>query len=791
MTPTNLPNIGGLSDQLKACQQTQFTGRLGIRAADNQQWSLFLKLGRLVWANGGVHWLRRWQRLIKQHSSQTVNPVANLATFEPNQHRDYDLLILWVKHQNLTGGQSANIVRATVAEVLFDILQQEALSPLALTADDQALDTPLLLINPQQAISEAKRTWSSWSTAGLANVSPNLAPVLWQPEQLQQQASENVYQFLVKAIDGDKTLRDIAFHLNQDLQLFTKMLKLYIGKEWIKLVDIADLSPAVGPPSAQAEQTVQKQPQSTEIQAEGWLNRLLGLRSHKWAVPAMVSLLVVGGSYGVWQMLSQTNLSVSLPAGDALTLPGTLTVAGDSFSGYSTFRSASFQEALKQAGINLNYQDVPGSQGAAQLDQGKADIELTTLDEFLRLKPQGKIVGLISHTVGADAVVLNSKQYPSLTSIADLNQLVKQKRSQGQQFRLALPENTPGEYLALLLSAKFDGFNLSDFQIQKVANAAEGWRFLQDPDQKLAVAILREPEVTHAQQQGYTVALSSQDVPGQIVDVIVASDRLLQSDPEQVSKLLEVYYRRVDADVRDASSLRDQIAEDGKLAPGDATAVIEGIDFFTAPKAKDWLQNGQLDKQMGATAAVLALSGKLDQVPPTPKSLVNAQFIDQAASNTEQLIKLVRAANPILADKLAGKIVPASSTGTVSAGQKQADPVIGNLKANWEIKFNANSTHLTAQSKQTLKRLAKQAADQFNRQAIAIQVIGHTSKTGPAVINQALSLKRAQVVINYLHSLGLKGTIMAEGKGSSQPLPGISATDRRNQRAQIRLVRRN
>jgi OmpA-OmpF porin, OOP family len=787
MTPTNLPNLGGLSEQLKACQQTQFTGRLRVQAADNQQWSLFIKLGRLVWANGGVHWLRRWQRLIKQHSSQIVSPVDNLATFEPNQHRDYDLLILWGKNQNLTGGQSANIVRATVAEVLFDILQQEALAALTLAADDQALDTPLLLINPQQAISEAERTWNAWSSAGLANLSPNLAPLLQQPEQLKEQASQKVYQVLVQAIDGDKTLRDLALFLNQDLQLFTKLLKVYIGKEWIKLVEVPDLLPAS--PPAQAKQPVQKP--SQPAQSESWSNPWAALRSRKWALPAVLSILVVGGSYGVWQLLSQTHSNTSSPVSDTSPLPvpgtGTLTVAGDSFSGYSTFRSASFQAALKQAGINLTYQDVPGSQAAALLDQGKVDIELTTLDQFLRLKPQGKIVGLISHTVGADALVLNTKRYPSLTSLAGLNQLVKQARSQGQQLGLALPEDTPSEYLALLLSAKFDSFNLSDFHVQKVANISEGWKLLQDPNQKLAAAILREPDVTQARQQGYTVALSSQDVPGEIIDVIVASDRLLQSQPEQVSKLLEAYYRRVDADIRDASTLRDQIAEDGKLAPGDATAAIKGIDFFTAPEAKDWLTKGKLEKQMGATAAVLALAGKLDQVPSASRNLVAAQFIDKAASNTEALIQLIRAANPKLADRLAGK--PAASAS--AAGQLQAEPAIGNLPANWEIKFKSDSPHLTAIAKQTLKRLAEQAAGSFNRQEIVIQVIGHTSSRGQPATNQALSLKRAQVVIDYLHQLGLKGTIMSEGKGSSQPLPGIPAPDRRNQRAEIRLIRNN
>ncbi len=783
MTPTNLPYIGGLSDQLKACHQKQFTGRLGVQAVNNQQWSLYFKLGRLVWANGGVHWFRRWQRLISQHGAQITRLGASLKRLEMHQHQDYDLLIQGVKHQSLTGAESAGIVRATVAEVLFDMHQQEALGALTFTADNQDLDTPLLLINPEQAASEARRTWNTWNNAGLANVSPNLAPILRQPEQLKQHSSASVYESLIKAIDGDRTLRDLALLLNQDLQLFTKMLKLYIAKEWIGLVEVPDLLPVVQP--AQPVPATSTEPSVEQNLPGGKSARSGSAATRKWAIAAALCALVAGGGYAAWQIRNQNNLTApglttSAPAGTE-----SLTVVGDAFSGHSTFRSAGFQAALKQAGINLKYQDASDQQGATLLNQGRADLELTSLDQFLRLKPQGKIVGLISHTVGADALVLNTKQYPELKSLADLNRLVQQARSQGQQLELVLPESTPSEYLALLLSAKFDQFNLSDFQVKKVPTVAEGWQLLQDPNQKIAAAMLREPELTQARNQGYAVALSSQDTPGEIVDVIVASDRLLQDQPETVEKLLTAYYRQVDANVRDASSLRDQIVKDGDLTPGDAITAIAGINFFTAPEAKAWFENGQLAKQLDATAAVLTLAGKLDQVPPQSKNLFTAELIDQAASNTEQLIKLVRAANPKLADKLAGEPMPSDG----AAGQIQAAVNPGQLKDQWEVKFKSSSTYVTQQGQQALSQFAKQAAEEFNQQKIAIRIVGHTSKTGSTEFNQALSQQRAQMVADYLHQFGFKGEIVVEGKGSSQPLPNIPATDPRNQRAEIRLVR--
>jgi len=113
------------------------------------------------------------------------------------------------------------------------------------------------------------------------------------------------------------------------------------------------------------------------------------------------------------------------------------------------------------------------------------------------------------------------------------------------QLSIVFASDTPSDYLALVLSTKFESFKLSDFQLKRVADASEAWEMLQDPKENVAVAIVWEPYVTRARKQGYTVVLSSRDTPGVIVDAIVASNRLLQSQPDKVSELLSVYYRRI------------------------------------------------------------------------------------------------------------------------------------------------------------------------------------------------------------------------------------------------------
>jgi len=520
----------------------------------------------------------------------------------------------------------------------------------------------------------------------------------------------------------------------------------------------------------------------------------------KRAEPALILAFVITtglGLGGLWLLgkvapgLVPGLPGQSLPGGSNAQQTAQLTLLGDTFSGYSTFRNAAFQEALKDVGISLHYGDeFDQAKRADQMNQGQADILVTTLDQFLKQKPQGKIVALIDRTVGADAVVLNSKKYPNLKSLLDLNQLVTQSRLQGQTLGMTFAGDTPSEYLALVLDTKFEAFKLQDFQITKVGDASEAWKRLQDPNQNMALAVIWEPFVTQARQQGYTVVLSSKDAPEAIVDVVVASDRLLQSQPGKISEFLEAYYRRIDTNVRDASQLQAQIAQDGNLSQPDAAAILQGIEFFTAAEAKEWLTKGALTRRINATAAVLTLTGRLKQVPPKPEELFDPQFINKAASNTQTLIDLVQADNPELAKRLSGKARAIAPAQKLNVNQVKAAPDIGNLQVRGEVSFDVGSADLTPEGEQTLSQLAQEIAD-FNIQTVAVRVIGHTSRTGAASLNQNLSQQRAQVVMSYLRNRGLKHNIIAEGRGFSQPLPNITPTDARNQRTEIRLVRVN
>jgi two-component system, chemotaxis family, response regulator PixG len=244
MTAKGKVTSDSLSNQLEICIQMQFTGRLDLQASDGQYWSLYFCLGRLVWVTGGLNGLRRWRRLLLQHCPQMQNQAAFLSEVQTSRGQGYALLLQWAKQQQITGEQAVSVIRTNVLEVLFDILQHERAGQLkCMTVPQDVLDASLTLINPRQALSQAQQEWAAWSSAGIGSLSPNISPVLCSIEQLRQQTSAQVYQALTRVIDGERTLRDVALMLHQDLLLLTRTLIAYVRKGLVELVQVPDLLP--------------------------------------------------------------------------------------------------------------------------------------------------------------------------------------------------------------------------------------------------------------------------------------------------------------------------------------------------------------------------------------------------------------------------------------------------------------------------------------------------------------------------------------------------------------------
>ncbi|MEO0926715.1 MAG: phosphate ABC transporter substrate-binding/OmpA family protein [Cyanobacteria bacterium J06643_13] len=461
-----------------------------------------------------------------------------------------------------------------------------------------------------------------------------------------------------------------------------------------------------------------------------------------------------------------------------------LTALGDTFSGYSTLRNIKFQNALQEQNLDLTYKNEFDQKARAKaMDRGKADFIVTTLDRYLIYQPQGKIVGLIDRTVGADAVVFNNQVYPQLKSLVDLETLIEQEASQGKWLKIVYAKDTPSEFLATVLDTKFDNFKLANLEAVEVEDSSVAWSKMQS-DSDIALGILWEPFVTTAQSEGNTVALSSADAPKTIVDVIVASDRILTNNPEAVTEFVSTYYQNIDSSLQDSSLLAHQIAIDGKMSPQSAKTVAKGIKFFSSIEADQWMQSGVLQQRIKAIASILALAGKTDDIP-SDTNLFTAEYLTPAVNRTKRLLENVEQDNPELAAKLKGV---SKEHQTVTPEKIAIAPTIGDLSLRGEVRFPTGSAQLTPQSQAAIAKLSAEIAE-FNPENIAIKVQGHTSKTGSAVVNQQLSQKRAEAVVEQLKQHNLPHSLISEGLGFAEPLPDLDPTSALNQRTVIRLVR--
>ena len=227
-----------LSNRLQDCSQKQFTGRLNVQEPKGQNWSLYLHVGHLVGDAGGVHPVRRWRRQLSQHC-QGLGASTDW---------DYNFLARLVKQKEHLREQMVAVVEGSIAEVLFDIIQEEELFKSSSEAQliytyipQDRLNSPFVLIQVDQAWKQAQQAWQNWQMAKLENFSPNWAPVIWQPEELQQQTSPSIYKSFTALLDGKQTLRDLAVKLKQDLTLLTKSLVPYVVEVCIGLIEVEDL----------------------------------------------------------------------------------------------------------------------------------------------------------------------------------------------------------------------------------------------------------------------------------------------------------------------------------------------------------------------------------------------------------------------------------------------------------------------------------------------------------------------------------------------------------------------
>lgn len=237
---------GKQSDFFDTLKQPRYSGQLEFTTNDNISWIFYLYLGRIVYATGGVHPMRRWRRNLSiyfpnlpNHVNAIQSDIDNIAMSEDLvMCWEYKLLCVWVEEQKITLEQAAKMIRATIIEVLFDVIQ--ATQVRGKLTSQKNLSTRLVLIDAEQVVGEVEKQWESWQAAKIADRLPDMAPIISQPEQLQQKTSAKIYNTLSQLLDGHQSLRDLAVRMKRDVLTVTRSLLPYIQEGLIKLIQVPD-----------------------------------------------------------------------------------------------------------------------------------------------------------------------------------------------------------------------------------------------------------------------------------------------------------------------------------------------------------------------------------------------------------------------------------------------------------------------------------------------------------------------------------------------------------------------
>jgi chemotaxis family two-component system response regulator PixG len=251
---------------IETFQKIQFSGQMVWLAPNNRKkWNFYFCRGRIVYATGGNHPVRRWARNIAvycpqihlditelKHALSRLNPDTFITSWE------YQLLCLWIEQNKITQEQVEKVIQSVLKEVVFDLSKDDGLTPQV--KEFNSISKPVALIDEKQLIAEVQQLWQALWNAKITNYSLNEAPIIKQPKQLQECTSVKIYQALTQLLDGENTLRDLAVKMKGDVVQVIRLLLPYMKSGVVELITIADLPAPVyrrvpNVPSEQANST--------------------------------------------------------------------------------------------------------------------------------------------------------------------------------------------------------------------------------------------------------------------------------------------------------------------------------------------------------------------------------------------------------------------------------------------------------------------------------------------------------------------------------------------------------
>ena len=245
-----------MTQYLLSLHEQRVTGELVITHGQHAslQWRLYFFMGRLVYATGGVHPVRRWYRAFKYHAAERFSIDWLIRAQSEAELWEMDLLNQALEQGEINPAQFKAIVQSIVQEVMFAVVGQKFIS--FQWNPGKQIHRQTILLSIAQVIPEAQLLRQQWKDSGLGFIhellsqfSPDLAPVL---RRSQAEAMAGSTQGLIGLLRGQLTFWDIAMQMRRSLPEILRALSPLIRQGVLELREIADL-PSPCPPIASIE----------------------------------------------------------------------------------------------------------------------------------------------------------------------------------------------------------------------------------------------------------------------------------------------------------------------------------------------------------------------------------------------------------------------------------------------------------------------------------------------------------------------------------------------------------
>ncbi|MGB3404586.1 MAG: response regulator [Microcoleaceae cyanobacterium] len=229
--------IAHLLEELDRLCQQMAIGQL-ILTSHAREGQLHLFYGRLLYATGDFHRVRRWQRAIQKYAPRW-QPQLQSHSLNLDQPWEYQLLYDGVAREQLTLAQAKSVIQIAALELLFSLSRYMDATIRWEPHDDGkselSLGLALSLRELAPVVTKAEQLGQRWYDAGFENLSPNLTPVY------KKAISPTALSGWGKYLNGKYTLWDISARSRKSVVSVTKMLLPLVKKGLVQFRNLKDL----------------------------------------------------------------------------------------------------------------------------------------------------------------------------------------------------------------------------------------------------------------------------------------------------------------------------------------------------------------------------------------------------------------------------------------------------------------------------------------------------------------------------------------------------------------------